>query len=373
MTTTTPSVFTINPDSGPEDIDRAHVDFIQPGRMWRLVGDEQWLMDSGHYDGRLMARNKTGDVDHVYNNPADLLRALLHTRQFEGDEQTDIPESDQRRMDALFARVGYLRLWATDGIRSGPELQAFNTTCGEVAGQMGRPVNEVKNDIFGLLLDMMDMTPEDRMNTLGEILNLSQERLDQICAITTKVNGKAGLVVLEIVHQQELMQSVGRELRALYTLHVERGMPQPDADFKGRVDHLMAQLDGVKDRPWCHVAAHDRDDIMAFKRTNDGRCLQRAAVAHEHLYVPRGLNIALHRLAMGQARNGSTRNGIMDRALTGLMKLRSGINPETGKIMRHNPLPGALGRMNEALRLWRGRKPDWDKIKKLLKDARDGF
>ncbi len=368
---------------GDREISRENVDSILDTRIFRIVGKREWVVKSGFYDRPFICYNRSQDRHHAYQNPHTAFRATVYADGFEGYGADDIPEGDLQKLKAWLERHRYLQLLVSDDMMRGPERAMFNRLCIELATKMGRPVNEVKREILTQTIIAATLEGEAAVESLGETIGLDRRRIAEITAIGRNVNWHGALIVREIREQEDLMTACGAELSALLEA---RSTLFDDAARREshlrNVKNIATLLGTIKDRPWRSLAQRDIQDLeqyVGYGSTGVEALIQaelflrRPVAAHKCFYLSRQINVVLYRLAMAEARQGNIRSALLDRGYAELVAIRDSIDPATGEILQRNPLWSALGRINDALHIWRASSSHFEDVRNLLRHAAATF
>ncbi len=333
----------------------------------------------GFYDKPFLVYHQEQGLYHRFRNPYDALRQTVFARGWEGTEigQNDIPDGERRRMLAVLARHGYLKLLLTADYVTD---NAFTEACASLANDLGQPRNRVKQDV--LQLTLLAATTEDSQaaTALDEAMVLDQERLRQVDDIGEHLDWRAAAIACTIIEQQELMADLHLNLEDLLVKH-----GQAHDQYNRRLQRILAdalttRLDQARDRPFRNLAGNDQKDLQTYcsmlangRVAQAGLPLKRAVVAHRCFSYARELQVVLYRLALASGHRGPRQREIHDRTCLQLTKLRDTVDVRDGATLRNNPLGRAKHLMSDALVVWHSPNRDWTEIKELLKQAIAAF
>lgn len=361
---------------GPLEFPSDRVDRVIDNRVVRVVGTRREMQESGVYGKPFMCYNAAQERHHRYASPYEAIRAILRAGNYEGISADDIPDGDKQRVQAIMAKHGTLKLLLVKGGMTDDELERFEKMCVRLAKSMGRPVNQIKQEILTMTLEIGTVTNLDvRSELLNEVVQLDTSRLDEIAAIGNSINWRRALIIAEIVDQQKLERLVASEFAVLLGRHDEiRGDLHACADQVDRILEFRKQLDGLKDRPFIGLARKSRDDIDEYVLVmregpfNSARkSLEAAVVAHDCFSYRAQVHRVLYMLAALQPYRGPKREERLERVKQELLRIRNDMNPERGDILSANPLESAYGHLNDALHVLLSGKCDLDDVKNSLR------
>lgn len=363
---------------GARELSREHLDPILDSRICRVVGNPEWLMTSGFYDKPFLVLNSKQGVHHRFRNPYDALRQTLRIRDWEGLSPDQVPDGEKQRLLALLAGHQYLRLLLADQQVKDAEFEA---ACGALAFDMGKPRDEVKQQVLGLTLLAATAEDNEATEALGEAMELDRQRLQSVEAVGESLNWRAAIIAGVIIEQQELMAELSRQFNRLLRTHQDLTDRYQDREQHYRaIAGIIPTLAQAKDRPFRSLARRDESDlkICLSRMTNDRfaeseQYLRRVVIAHQLVHLQRDLQVNLYRLTLAQGTRGARQRAIYDRAYSQLTELRNKIIPADAALLCNNPLWRIKGLVSDALLIWRSPTRDWSEIKTLLQQATAAF
>lgn len=327
----------------------------------------------GFYDRPLVCWSSRNEQYSLFRDAYSLLRSIRYAQDWEGGGQDELLNSDHQKLLAWLHQHHNLLSWAT---RMTPrEEERFREICETLARDMGRPIDDIKEQIQTLTLKAALAEGEDQeaSELLKQAIGLDEDRIDTIEAIAARLDVRAAVVLREIVTQQDIMKACYAALpNAIQRHHMLMDTHAGRGEHFDRIKELAIGLGQIKDRPWHGLARHTKKDLHLYlEQTTSGdyrsavRHLERAEASALCARAIRQVNMALAYLGLARGRNGHRGQELRAKATGVIMHLSTFHQLEDGPLS-NNPLPGIVGRAKDALMILRSERPDLGDVSSLL-------